>query len=573
MAGTSGTSGLGLLSSAYGDDDDDDDGATSAAPMPLVVNAAPGVVEAAPRGHELAHWSAAKEQRDGSQVLYANPEYDTMWAPEQGPSLTQGQQRSAGIKSKQHFLGAAAQYHPSSDFAFEEQYHTFNAYGFAMDPSTGGDAGQSDGGGPQMARQLGIVGDADKWAEARGGSVFSRKAPIESKLEEQRKRLRLDASYQPIPHKEPELTAEQTAAVEAKAEAERKKRQARDAEEGEAMEERSVFHGGTTHDYQGRSWVVPPSDVKEDEHECYIPKQWVHTWSGHTKGVAAIRWFPGTGHLLLSAGMDTKVKIWDVFNSRKCMRTYMGHALAVRDISFSNDGRRFLTCSYDRNCKLWDTETGECLGAYTNKKLPYCVKFNPDADKQNIFLAGCSNKHIVQYDTRTGNVEQVYDQHLGAVNTITFCEENRRFCTTADDKKMLVWEYGIPVPIKHIADPTLHSMPAVAKTPNDKWMVCQNLDNQLTVYSAQDRFKLNRKKCFKGHVVAGYACQPGVSPDGNYVMSGDCDGRLWFWDWKSTKVFRKLKCHDQVCISAIWHPVEPSKVATCSWDGTIKYWD
>ena len=101
---------------------------------------------------------------------------------------------------------------------------------------------------------------------------------------------------------------------------------------------------------------------------------------------------------------------------------------------------------------------------------------------------------------------------------------------------MLIWEYGIPVPIKHIADPTLHSMPAVAKTPNDKWMVCQNLDNQLTVYSAQDRFKLNRKKCFKGHVVAGYACQPGVSPDGNYVMSGDCDGRLWFWDWKCARL-------------------------------------
>ena len=50
-------------------------------------------------------------------------------------------------------------------------------------------------------------------------------------------------------------------------------------------------------------------------------------------------------------------------------------------------------------------------------------------------------------------------------------------------------------------------------------------------------------------------------------MSGDTDGRLWFWDWKSTKVFRKLKCHDQVCISAIWHPVEPSKVATCSCKG------
>ena len=76
-----------------------------------------------------------------------------------------------------------------------------------------------------------------------------------------------------------------------------------------------------------------------------------------------------------------------------------------------------------------------------------------------------------------------------------------------------------------------------------------------------------------GHVVAGYACQPGVSPDGNYVMSGDTDGKLWFWDWKSTKVHRKIQCHDKVLIQALWHPFEPSTVATCSWDGTIKFWD
>ena len=56
-------------------------------------------------------------------------------------------------------------------------------------------------------------------------------------------------------------------------------------------------------------------------------------------------------------------------------------------------------------------------------------------------------------------------------------------------------------------------------------------------------------------------------------MSGDTDGRLWFWDWKSGKCFRKLKCHDQVCICALWHPIAPSCVATCSWDGTIKYWE
>ena len=580
------TSALGMLAAAYGDDDDDDDddddqtgaAAASRSSTSIVVQAAPSVVDDKPRGHELAMWDAGKEDKKHAQsVVYHNPVYETMWAAEQGPSLSQHEQRMAGVKAKNHYSGHVAQYHPASEFAFDEQYHTFNAHGFALNPSTGSNAMQDDQHGPNAAPQLGVVGDVEKWAEARGGSVFTLKGPLDSSVEETRKRMRLDESGKPLPSAAPALTAEQTAQIEARLKQEKKARRdeqaGRDDAPPAAMEERSIFHGSSTTDYQGRSWVLPPADIKETEHECFIPKKWEHTWSGHTKGVSAIRWFPGNGHLLLSAGMDTKVKIWDVFNTRKCMRTYMGHAAAVRDICFTNDGRRFITCSYDRFCKLWDTETGTCISAFTNKKIPFCVKFNPDPSQQHVFVAGCSNKHIVQYDTNTGKVEQVYDQHLAAVNTITFCEEARRFVTTADDKKMLIWEFGIPVPIKHIADPTLHSMPAVTKSPNDKWLLCQNLDNQITVYTAQDRFKLNRKKVFKGHVVAGYACQPGMSPCGNYVMSGDTDGRLWFWDWKSCKVFRKLKCHDQVCISAIWHPVEPSKVATCSWDGTIKYWD
>jgi pre-mRNA-processing factor 17 len=564
------TSGLGLLASSYGDDSDDAETGepAAAASTAIVVNAAPTVGEDMPNGHQLGMWNAIQDDRQKKgKVVYQNPQYEEMWAPQQGPSLTVHEQRAAGLKAKSSFVGHAAHYHPSSDFAFEEQYHTFNAYGFAADPSTAGHHGQG------LAPRAGVVGDRDRWAEARGQSVFSGRGALESKMEEQRKRLRLDESYAAIPHAEPEISAEQAAAIAAKHKKEKQERDGRgDTEEPSAMEETSVFHGSNQKDYQGRSWLHPPTDLRvDDEHECFIPKKWTHTWSGHTKGVAAIRWFPKTGHMLFSAGMDSKVKIWDVYNSKKCMRTYMGHAAAVRDLCLSNDGSRFVSCSYDRYLKLWDTETGQCISAFTNRKLPFCCVLHPE--EQHSLLAGCSNKHIVQYDMRSGKVEQVYDQHLAAVNTITFCEENRRFATTADDKKMLIWEYGIPVPIKHISDPTMHSMPAVTKTPNDKWLLCTNLDNQITCYSASDRFKLNRKKCFKGHVVAGYACQPGVSPDGNFVMSGDTDGRLWFWDWKSCKVFRKIKCHDQVCIQALWHPIEPSSVATCSWDGTIKFWD
>jgi hypothetical protein len=95
--------------------------------------------------------------------------------------------------------------------------------------------------------------------------------------------------------------------------------------------EKSMFHGKALVDGAGRSWLEPPRDRKlrrPDGDYCFLPKRWIHTWAGHTKGVNAIRFFPGTGHLLLSAGLDGKVKIWDVFGSGKCMRTYLGFSKA-----------------------------------------------------------------------------------------------------------------------------------------------------------------------------------------------------------------------------------------------------
>ena len=66
---------------------------------------------------------------------------------------------------------------------------------------------------------------------------------------------------------------------------------------------------------------------------------------------------------------------------------------------------------------------------------------------------------------------QEYNYHLAAVNTVTFVDEGRRFVTTSDDKTIRVWEYGIPVQIKYIADPSLHSIPAVAVHPNKQWFI------------------------------------------------------------------------------------------------------
>ena len=314
-------------------------------------------------------------------------------------------------------------------------------------------------------------------------------------------------------------------------------------DEDEAIEATTMFHGKDSFDYKGRSWMAPPAglasfarsedDLEMNHHRCYVPKKCVHRFSASEKGVHRIRLFPKTGHLLLSAGLDGKCQVWSL-EQKQLMRTYCGHKAGVRDVQFNHDGSRFVSASFDRFLRLWNTETGEVLQTLTNRKVPYVVKFYPLDD--NLFVVGCSDNKIVTYDCTSGEITQEYNHHLAPVNAIVFTEDHgMKMVTSSDDKKVLVWEWDIGVPIKYISDPTMHSMPCMTLHPSHQYFCGQSLDNSIAVFQATNRFALQRKKKFSGHTVAGYACEMAISPDGQYLSSGDGNGRLIFWDWKRTK--------------------------------------
>ena len=503
-----------------------------------------------------------------TKELTYNLKYDDMYAEELGPT---NPFKTKQQKAQKNMLCGYVEPAHISDFQFDNQQKTFNSYGYAMDPSADNASGEK------------FVGDLAKFDENESRTVFEQ---TPQRPGDKRKREKpgnpedIDGYQGPwAPFVDESKSSKPTEEQQAILEVYEEKKEKRGKKEEEKIEEKTKLHIEDAYDYQGRSYLHVPQDQGidlnhgEPPDKCFLPKKLIHTWSGHSKGVAAIRLFPKSGHLMLSASMDCKIKLWEVYNKRRNIRTFMGHSKAVRDICFSNDGTKFLSCGYDRWMKLWDTETGECLGRYTNKRIPYCVKFNPDEDKQHLFIAGMSDNKMITWDTRENEIVQEYDRHLGSVNTITFVDQNRRLVTTSDDKSIRIWEWDIPVDSKGIADPGMHSMPATTLSPNGKWLACQSMDNQITIYSVLGRFRQNRKKIFKGHMNAGYACQVNFSPEMSYVISGDADGRLNIWDWKTSKLYCKFKAHEEVCIGCEWLPHETSKIVTCGWDGLIKLWD
>ncbi|CAE7892821.1 Cdc40 [Symbiodinium microadriaticum] len=507
-------------------------------------------VDAAPDVDTLALGAVTEwAYNTADKRILTNPTITALSKPLQGP-LEEGR-CSLEQDFNNHKMGRVEKA-AMSKFAFDQQYLTFHNFGYAANPCKNIPEGEAM-----------VVSTEADFQEGRG--IWDKP----------RKRQRLEGPDMPDDDRPGKGHAESAKwggfidsdvvrkqlEVEVKAREEEVARRAEEerAVEGEERETKeritSVFHGNKEKDYAGRSWIENKTNITKDvdDKQCFLPKKWVHTWTGHTMGVQKIRWFPKTAHLLLSAGMDAKIMIWDYHNQRKCLRSYLGHDQAVRDIAFTADGRRFYSVSYDKNIQYWDTETGQIISTFTNKKTPFCVSVHPDPSQQNVIVTGCSNKKAVQWDSNTCTIVQEYDEHMGAVNTATICEDGKRLLTSSDDKKMFLWEFGIPVVVKHIAEPTMHSIPQIVLSPDEKYLIGQSMDNKIIAYEAFGRFKFIARKTFKGHLNSGYAITPGWSADGKWVMSGDADGKLWFWDWGKCKNYRVLKAHDGVCTGCLWY--------------------
>jgi len=100
-----------------------------------------------------------------------------------------------------------------------------------------------------------------------------------------------------------------------------------DYDQSRAEKETSEFHGSEQYDYQGRTYMHVPQDLGIDlrsdpiEIKSYVPKKLIHTWhtsssssggstaSGGGKAITQMRFFPDSGHLLLAASADSKIRL------------------------------------------------------------------------------------------------------------------------------------------------------------------------------------------------------------------------------------------------------------------------
>ena len=100
-------------------------------------------------------------------------------------------------------------------------------------------------------------------------------------------------------------------------------------------------------------------------------KKYIRTFIGHASHINSICFSPD-GRYILSASNDKKVKLWNI-ETGECIRTYSGHIGEVYFASFSSDGKYIVSTSNGTfesipdNIRIWDVATGVCLQTFKDK--------------------------------------------------------------------------------------------------------------------------------------------------------------------------------------------------------------
>lgn len=166
-----------------------------------------------------------------------------------------------------------------------------------------------------------------------------------------------------------------------------------------------------------------------------------------------------------------------------------------------------------------------------------------------------------------------YEEHRASINTITFCDNNNKFVTSSDDKKLYLWEFGCVSVIKQLGENDTGIVTSTYPMSNGKGFIGQTSDNKILVFdTTMSNLRVNKKKKFVGHKSMGYAITCGISPDDKYVYSGDYEGRLFFWDWKTCKIKKYFTAHTKSCTTVQWNPNNKCQLVSCGWDSEMKIW-
>jgi U3 small nucleolar RNA-associated protein 12 len=152
--------------------------------------------------------------------------------------------------------------------------------------------------------------------------------------------------------------------------------------------------------------------------------------------------FSPDARLLAVALLDNTVKVFFV-DSLKLFLNLYGHKLPVLNMDISYDSKLIVTCSADKNVRLWGLDFGDCHKAFfAHQDSILQVAFVPHNQDGNghHFFSSSKDKMIKYWDGDKFEQIQRLDGHHGEIWALAVSKTGTFLVSASHDKSIRIWE-------------------------------------------------------------------------------------------------------------------------------------
>ena len=290
---------------------------------------------------------------------------------------------------------------------------------------------------------------------------------------------------------------------------------------------------------------------------------------GHANSVTNAT-FSRDGKRMASASYDQTVKVWDTTNGQELF-TLKGHASIVTGVVFSPDGRKLATASIDQTVKVWDAMSGQESFTLNGHNSPVrSVAFSADGKR----LASASGSsvglnvpaEVKVWDAASGQELLTLEGHSSQVNCVAFSPDGKRLASASFDKTVKVWDATTGQEDFTLIGHT-DFVTSVAFSTDGKRLASASFDQLVKLWDVTTGQEMLTLKGHTGYVMSVAYCE-----DGKRLASASQDQTVKVWDATRGQETLTLKGHVGGVSSVAFHP-NGKRLASASYDGTVKVWD